>query len=125
MQHLLLVAESTGEVIGFAAARALVAIAPAEVELENIAVLPNAQGCGAGSALLQGVMGWAVSLGAGPVRLEVRAANTAAIRLYRRHGFVEMGVRKGYYAAPVDDAVCMECPEPCRTTAERTAATVS
>lgn len=112
VQAALLVGEVAGAVVGFAAASAIVTIDPPETELENLAVLPSAQRCGVGSELLGAVLDWAVALGAGAVRLEVRSGNGAAIALYRRCGFVETGVRKGYYAAPVDDAVCMERPAP-------------
>ena len=42
--------------------------------------------------------------------LEVAADNTAAFGLYRRHGFVETGRRKGYYHrpnAPAADALTL------------------
>ena len=37
--------------------------------------------------------------------LEVRAKNTPAIGLYERLGFVNEGVRPGFYDEPKDDAV--------------------
>ena len=112
VRHILLVAEIAGSLVGFAAASALVAVIPPEAELENLAVLTTAQGQGVGGRLLLAVLDWAASLGAGPVRLEVRSANAAAVRLYRRHGFVQTGLRRAYYGAPVDDAVCMERAAP-------------
>jgi ribosomal protein S18 acetylase RimI-like enzyme len=39
--------------------------------------------------------------------LEVRAGNIAARRLYRRLGFRDLGVRRGYYG-PGQDAIVME-----------------
>jgi ribosomal-protein-alanine N-acetyltransferase len=33
--------------------------------------------------------------------LEVRPSNTAAIRLYQSMGFVQLGMRRGYYQAAV------------------------
>lgn len=108
LQTALLVGEVAGAVVGCAAASALVTVDPPEVELENLAVLPSAQRCGVGRGLVHAVLDWADALGAGSVRLEVRSGNAAAIALYRRCGFVETGLRRGYYAAPVDDAVCME-----------------
>jgi ribosomal-protein-alanine N-acetyltransferase len=38
--------------------------------------------------------------GAGPVFLEVSAANAAALALYRAAGFAEAGRRPGYYRTP-------------------------
>ncbi len=43
----------------------------------------------------------------GAVYLEVRESNEAARALYRRWGFSEEGVRRGYYHRPVEDAVVM------------------
>jgi ribosomal-protein-alanine acetyltransferase len=40
------------------------------------------------------------------IRLEARAQNVAAIAFYRKHGFTELGLRKGYYEG-VEDAVQM------------------
>ena len=37
------------------------------------------------------------SLGIERVLLEVRPSNRAALRLYQRNGFDEIGMRKGYY----------------------------
>ena len=39
--------------------------------------------------------------------LEVRAGNEPAIHLYERSGFTRMGIRKGFYEQPVEDAVIM------------------
>lgn len=40
--------------------------------------------------------------------LEVRSKNESAISLYKSLGFKELGVRKGMYTIPVDDAIVME-----------------
>lgn len=39
--------------------------------------------------------------------LEVRSSNAAAIALYAKHGFREVGRRKNYYDDPKEDAVLM------------------
>ena len=39
--------------------------------------------------------------------LEVRVSNAPAIRLYRRKGFLEHGVRPGYYSDNGEDAIIM------------------
>ena len=41
------------------------------------------------------------------VSLEVRAGNVPAIELYKKHGFVPVGLRKNYYERPREDAVIM------------------
>ncbi len=39
--------------------------------------------------------------------LEVRASNHIARRLYEKFGFKTIGVRKGYYINPIEDAIVM------------------
>lgn len=39
--------------------------------------------------------------------LEVRVSNEAAIGLYMKHGFAQVGRRKNYYHAPNEDAILM------------------
>jgi len=39
--------------------------------------------------------------------LELRESNLLAYKLYREHGFVNMGLRKEYYTNPVENAVLM------------------
>ncbi len=76
-------------------------------ELEFVLVSSSSRGSGLGSALLREWIAWAIARGAKEALLEVRAANEAAIRLYRRSGFVTVGLRRGYYSDPLDDAILM------------------
>jgi ribosomal-protein-alanine N-acetyltransferase len=80
-----------------------------ELHLLNITVAAPWQGLGHGSALLRAVQGHAASLGLGSLWLEVRQSNLRARALYRRRGFAEVGLRKGYYPAVAlrEDAVVM------------------
>ena len=39
--------------------------------------------------------------------LEVRQSNAVAIKLYLKMGFTLLGVRKGYYSNPTEDADVM------------------
>lgn len=81
-----------------------------EATLFDICVLPSAQGEGLGKLLLQQVIADACSHGAQVLMLEVRASNMAAISLYQRLGFTEIGRRKAYYptAEGREDAVLMD-----------------
>ena len=63
---------------------------------------------GVGRWLLLCVLGDAIARGCRSATLEVRPSNEAALALYRVHGFVEIGRRKGYYAAEGEDAIVMQ-----------------
>ena len=106
------VAEEDGQPAeaGFVVASALsIPGAPAECELEFILVSPQTRGQGIGRVLMNTVSAWARELGAEEIRLEVRASNARALRLYQRCGFIVAGNRPGYYADPPEDAVVMRC----------------
>jgi len=97
------VAEAEGRVVG------LVAVAQAAdvVEIEHLAVAPETRRQGIGTALVAHVLNAAAARGAGEVHLDVRRRNRAALRLYVRLGFVEVGMRPRYYRAPADDALLL------------------
>jgi [ribosomal protein S18]-alanine N-acetyltransferase len=78
-----------------------------EVHLLNVAVHPARRGGGIGRMLVEAVIGEAREIRARTMFLEVRAGNVAARRLYRRLGFRDLGVRRGYYG-PGQDAIVME-----------------
>ncbi|GLP98023.1 ribosomal-protein-alanine acetyltransferase [Paraferrimonas sedimenticola] len=83
-----------------------------EASLLNICVAPNAQGKGLGNQLMQQVIAAAKRRQCASLFLEVRASNLAANKLYLRHGFVELAIRKGYYpgvdGSPREDARVMQ-----------------
>jgi ribosomal protein S18 acetylase RimI-like enzyme len=60
-----------------------------------MAVLADYQRRGVGSGLLRALTAWAQTRGIVRLELSVRADNSAALCLYRRHGFVEEGVKRG------------------------------
>jgi ribosomal-protein-alanine N-acetyltransferase len=80
-----------------------------EGEIANIAVAPSARGTGVGARLLDAALAEARRRGVGHVFLEVRESNVVARRLYASRGFIELGRRKRYYRAPVEDALVMRC----------------
>jgi ribosomal-protein-alanine N-acetyltransferase len=75
-----------------------------EGELANIAVRTDLRGLGIGSGLLTRVMQAAEESGVLSLYLEVRESNALARDMYARRGFREIGVRKGYYEGPREDA---------------------
>lgn len=78
-----------------------------EGSVDNIAVAPKWQRQGAADALMNAALDRARSLALAFITLEVRASNAAAIALYKKHGYAEVGRRKDYYRAPREDAILM------------------
>lgn len=98
LKYRCVVAECGGEVAGFAVVHE---VAPGEIELLNLAVLPSLRRQGVGRALI----------GAFPagsdIYLEVRESNRIAQELYLSTGFRLIGRRPGYYEGPTEDAIVM------------------
>jgi len=78
-----------------------------EVHLLNVAVHPSWRGRGVGRRLMEAIFDEGRTTQARTVYLEVRAGNAPARRLYARLGFVEIGIRRGYYGVG-QDAIVME-----------------
>ncbi|MBR3200802.1 MAG: ribosomal protein S18-alanine N-acetyltransferase [Mogibacterium sp.] len=79
-----------------------------EAQIYNIAIAPEFRRAGIGEALLRHMIARAEEDGCVLVTLEVRSSNEAAMALYRKLGFREVGRRKGYYAKGGEDAVLMD-----------------
>jgi ribosomal-protein-alanine N-acetyltransferase len=84
---------TSGDLRGFVLAR----LAADEAEILTIAVDAALRRRGVGRALLAAQMARLPSLGAKKLFLEVERENAAAIALYAKFGFREVGQRKGYY----------------------------
>ena len=80
-----------------------------EGQITNIALSPAARGQGYGELLLRVLMEAAWADGCNDIYVEVRISNTTALALYRKLGYTELTVRKGYYSDPVEDAFVMDC----------------
>jgi ribosomal-protein-alanine N-acetyltransferase len=77
----------------------------AEWELENIVVAEATRRRGVGTRLLAELASRARAENGSAIFLEVRKSNQNARALYRKMGFEEAGMRKGYYANPPEDAI--------------------
>jgi ribosomal-protein-alanine N-acetyltransferase len=98
------VAEDTSVgIVGYAVAW----IAADEAELANLAVAAGWQRQGIGARLVDVACRTAHRRGARTMWLDVRVSNAAARSLYSRRGFRVVGVRRGYYARPREDALVM------------------
>ena len=79
-----------------------------ESELLRVAVDESCRGKGYASILMKEMLKNLAEDQAEKCILEVRSQNSAAIGLYNKFGFAEIGVRKGYYKEPDEDALIME-----------------
>ena len=78
-----------------------------QAEVLTLAVDEKHWGHGIGSALLTDLLDEAARKDCREMFLEVRADNPRAQGLYRRFGFAEVGVRRGYYQPSGMDAIVM------------------
>ncbi len=78
-----------------------------EAHVTNIAVHPEYRGTGIGNMLMDAMIDICkLELVIG-ITLEVRASNIAAKNLYKKFGFVQEGMRKGYYEDNNEDALIL------------------
>lgn len=92
------VAEQDGAIVGYAG---LMCLRPVG-DVQTIAVVPEHEGRGIGSALLSTLHAQARELDATEVLLEVRADNPRAQELYRRFGYEQIHTRPHYYRDGAD-----------------------
>lgn len=78
-----------------------------EAHITNIAVDPDYRGKGNGDRLLKYMINYGLDLDICKFTLEVRRGNFQAINLYKKHGFRESGLRRGYYSDNKEDALIM------------------
>ena len=84
-----------------------------ETHLLNITVAPDAHGRGHARFMLGEIVALCRRAAAQKLWLEVRGSNIRARSIYRRFGFDDIGLRKGYYPAPQgqrEDAIVMGLP---------------
>jgi len=78
-----------------------------ETDMMNVAVHPDFRRKGIAEALVNGLVEHLKTMGSRCLTLEVRASNAAAIALYEKLGFAEIGRRKNYYRNPREDALIL------------------
>ena len=83
-----------------------------QAEVLTLAVDSGHWGRGIGSALLTDLLEEAGRRDCTEVFLEVRADNPRAQDLYRRYGFTDIGIRRGYYQPSGVDAIVMRLALP-------------
>ena len=104
-----------GQVLGYAG----LMVVAGEGYIDNVAVREEYRRQGIAQDLLDVFLRFGAAHGLRFLSLEVRASNEPAKQLYMKHGFVQVGRRKGYYDLPKEDAIIMtryfkeEGEEPC------------
>jgi len=83
----------------------LARVAADQAEVLTLAVTPAARRQGIAAGLLRLACAEAGGRGATSVFLEVHTDNVAALALYRREGFIEVGRRRRFYADSSDALV--------------------
>jgi len=102
-QSVCFAAEKAGHILGYL----LVYHAADEAEIARIAVQKEARRQGAAGKLMQALEHYCEEHKMEKLLLDVRESNEAARSFYTRNGFVEDGIRQGFYTNPSEDAVLM------------------
>ena len=76
-----------------------------EIQIANVAVLPEFRRKGLADGLLCRLAQSAKHNGVSKTTLEVRVSNLPARNLYEKNGFEAVGLRRNFYKAPTEDAV--------------------
>lgn len=99
-----IVAEYEGEFAGYADIWTVLD----EADLYSIAVRVDFRRKGIGDAIMLAMTEMLSANGVATINLEVRVSNMPAIKLYKKYGFNECGVRPGYYLDNGEDALIMK-----------------
>ena len=100
-----LVAEDgAGTVLGYVGSQTVFE----DADILNVCVDPAARRRGVADALMRELERQLIPRGAERITLEVRASNFPALRLYEKLGYAQVGLRKGYYEKPREDALILQ-----------------
>ena len=102
-QSVCFAAEKAGHLLGYL----LAYHAADEAEIARIAVQKEARRQGAAGKLMQALEHYCEEHKMEKLLLDVRESNEAARSFYTKNGFVENGIRQGFYVNPSEDAVLM------------------
>ena len=95
-----LVAAEEGEIAGYVGTQTVMD----ESDMMNIAVAPDFRRQGIAEKLIDVLIDLLNERQSKSLTLEVRVSNAPAISLYQKLGFSQVGLRRGYYRNPREDA---------------------
>lgn len=98
-----LVALDEDKVVGYVGSQTVID----ETDMMNIAVHPDYRNRGVATALIVELTQQLRTRGSKGLMLEVRESNSAAISLYDKHGFLQVGCRRNYYRNPRENALIL------------------
>lgn len=98
-----LVALDEDKVVGYVGSQTVID----ETDMMNIAVHPDYRNRGVATALIVELTQQLRMRGSKGLMLEVRESNSAAISLYEKHGFLQVGCRRNYYRNPRENALIL------------------
>lgn len=102
-RHIFIVAEDEGHVLGYVGMMYVLD----EGYISNVAVRKENRKQGIADALISALERECKLKELAFATLEVRAGNEPAIKLYSKHGFTPVGLRRNYYEKPTEDAILM------------------
>ena len=97
------VAKQENEIVGFAGILLIID----QVNIMNIVVKKDKRNFGIGSLLLEEIIRYSKIHNVTSITLEVNEKNIAAIKLYKKYGFKQVGLRRKYYNNE-DNAILMD-----------------
>ena len=97
------VAKQENEIVGFAGILLIID----QVNIMNIVVKKDKRNFGIGSSLLEEIIRYSKIHNATSITLEVNEKNIPAIKLYKKYGFKQVGLRRKYYNNE-DNAILMD-----------------
>ena len=97
------VAKQENEIVGFAGILLIID----QVNIMNIVVIKDKRNFGIGSLLLEEIIRYSKIHNATSITLEVNEKNIPAIKLYKKYGFKQVGLRRKYYNNE-DNAILMD-----------------
>ena len=98
-----LVAKKDGGVVGYVSFTVILD----ECQIINFATSPLFRRQGIGRKIMNALFSHCKERGVTKYFLEVRASNSPAIALYEGFGFYKVGISKGHFKAPLEDALLM------------------
>ncbi len=98
------VAELEEQVVGYV----ILYTAMEEGDIARIAVKSDCRRMGIADQLMKDIFRYCHQAQVTHLLLEVREHNDNAIELYKKHGFISIGMRKNYYQEPLENGVIME-----------------